>query len=178
MYEPNQTPDDRFSHLFGSTPKDVESGYDELRRKLVRFFQSKRVSDPDLLADETIARAVKRVMSGAEVNPNIGAFCHGIAKFVLLEESKKRPSLSIEDTGEPSPAPRPGLNNLESAEFLRDVLGSVPEEDAAVFVEYHQGDRRSLCDRLRTTENALRIRIARIKSKLNEAISPKTRKKN
>src|SRR5580765_538626 len=61
--------------------------YEDLRRKLIRFFQWRSAPFPEEHADEVLNRLAKKISEGVEVK-NVGSYCHEIARLVLLEAFK------------------------------------------------------------------------------------------
>lgn len=61
--------------------------YEQIRRKLIKFFECNSCPHSEDLADETLNR-VARKLSGGEVG-DVAAFAWGVAKNILLEARKK-----------------------------------------------------------------------------------------
>jgi len=52
--------------------------------------------------------------------------------------------------------------------LVQQCLQGLPEDERQILLRYYVGDRASLARELRMTENALRIRVFRIRRKLEE----------
>jgi DNA-directed RNA polymerase specialized sigma24 family protein len=58
---------------------------------------------------------------------------------------------------------------------VRQCLQGLPENERDILLRYYREDRASLAKELRTTENGLRIRVFRIKRRLEENIGSHAR---
>ncbi len=63
--------------------------YEEIRWKLIKFFQWDSCSDAEELTDETLDRVARKLDAGEEEILNVEAFVWGVAKWVR-QEGKKR----------------------------------------------------------------------------------------
>ena len=70
--------------LFDPDPDIAAIRYEEMRRRLRKFFEWNRVNDPDQLVDETFDRAARRIDEGVEVR-NLASYLTGIARLLLRE---------------------------------------------------------------------------------------------
>src|SRR5512143_2285213 len=70
--------------LFDPDPDIAAIRYEEMRRRLRRFFEWNRTKDPDELVDETFDRAARRIDEGVEVR-NVASYLTGIARLLLKE---------------------------------------------------------------------------------------------
>jgi DNA-directed RNA polymerase specialized sigma24 family protein len=148
-----------------------EQEYRRIRERLVTFFRLNGTQDPEGYADEVICRTVRRVTEGAEIDPNLTAFCIGIARNVLLESRKGKKFQEL-------PADLPGkpdwsfghLSHVEQVIFLHDCLRVLSPEHRTLFLEYHLGDRLKLAERRNLSKNALRIQVHRIAKSILDRI--------
>jgi hypothetical protein len=58
-------------------PARAAERYEELRQKLIRFFEWERSEIPDRDADETLNRVARRLAEGVEMK-SAGAFAYGV----------------------------------------------------------------------------------------------------
>jgi DNA-directed RNA polymerase specialized sigma24 family protein len=61
-----------------------------------------------------------------------------------------------------------GLNRVEQHVLVQQCLQSLPENESRLLLRYYLEDRHSLAKELQLTENGLRIRVFRIKRKVEE----------
>jgi RNA polymerase sigma factor (sigma-70 family) len=166
--------DNRFLDLLDEDPREAERKYHVLRRKLVFYFQHKGCTDPEDLADEVFNRVLRRYAEEIEFYFGVSAFCYGIAERIIQEQRRRpRPEELPAEIPEPKPAPILGLNCVEEQVLVRQCLQNLPENEREILWCYYLEDRKSLAEELHLTENALRIRVHRIKRKLEESVAGK-----
>src|SRR5713226_3765823 len=81
---------DTFSQLLlrlDANPEQAAEEYEELRRRLIRFFEWRGARFPDEHADEVLNRLARKLVEGVAVK-NVGSYCYEIARLVLLEALK------------------------------------------------------------------------------------------
>ena len=162
----------------GSEWKQLEEQYPLLRRKLLFFFRHRGMANPEECADETIRRTLTRLRE-IELTAPLESFCFGIARMVLLEGYKRKPTEELLEHAAPETESLGNLNSTETGVLVRQALATLSDEDRDVFVRYHLGgDRKELCTELGTTEGALRVRVARIKAKLQERLEDRPKPKD
>lgn len=151
--------------------------YESIRRRLVRLFEWRGFSAPEELTDETINRVARRIQEGVEVrsaNP-YGYFCgvaHLVSKEVARRAARQRAALEKEDW-QPPPPDEPDADDRLAC--LRHCLSRLPEDQRLLVLRYHQEDdhirsRQSLSQEMGLPMNALRIRVHRIRRKLEECV--------
>lgn len=153
--------------------------YETIRRKLIRLFEWRGCSFPEDLADETINRAARRLAEGVELRSSdpYGYFC-GVAHLLYKEtlrrasrehkalESGEWPPASLEEEDEPSD---------RRLECLRRCLSLLPPDQRDLVLRYHQGEnnirnRKTLSEQMGIPMNALRIRVHRVRRKLEDCV--------
>lgn len=158
--------------------------YEELRRKLIRFFEWEKSEMPDRDADETLNRVARRLAEGVEVK-SVGAFAHGTARFVLREqavEAKRKERALAELAGRMKGEPEAADEALQDC--LERCLATLPAESKWLLEKYYAGsdreripNRRALADELGVASNALRNRVLRLREKLESCTADCFRKK-
>jgi DNA-directed RNA polymerase specialized sigma24 family protein len=163
--------------------------YEDIRVKLISFFEIQGCPFSEELADETIQRAARKIAEGLEVAAGSPyPYFRGVARYVLLEYWKdpERKRVALDDLP-PSKHPVTGQNELEerqgelfqrerTIDCLEQCLQSLPAENRKLFIEYHKEestriDKRSLmADRLGIDITALRNRITRLRVKLEQCV--------
>jgi len=169
-----------FDHLLACLDQDRNRAgevYEDLRRKLLRFFERRNCDFPDSYADETLDRVIRRIHEGAVI-PNIENYCYGVAQLLLREavreRTKRQEALwrleSIHKHSETSEEMESLLTWLEKA------MQSLSAEDRGLIIAYYQANkeekierRKRLAEQLGMSVNALRIRAYRIRAELQKS---------
>ena len=167
--------------------------YETIRHRLVRLFEWRGCAAPEDLADETINRVARRLAEGIELRSNdpYGYFCgvaHLVYKEVLRRASRESralangdwpPAAAVED--EPSDA---------RLYCLRGCLALRPPDPRDLVLRYYQGknhqgksdqgksdpgesnirNRQELAREAGIPMNALRIRVHRVRRKLESCV--------
>ena len=172
-----------FDSLLLSLDADREHAgrvYENLRRKLLEFFEARGSCTPDEHADETFDRVMRRVAEGEEIK-NPAGYCYGVAKFVWMEASRKRAAVPIElheNTIFTNPtdatASEDSLDRVERRlDCFESCLATLAEETREFIINYYREDngvkidqRKILAAQLNTTLNALRLRASRLRREL------------
>lgn len=177
-----------FSRLLEWLDEGVDSNgerYLEMRRRLVAYFDRKNRPDPDMLADETLNRVGRTLEEqGVILTKPAAKYCYVVARFVLLEDFRKKGThVRLRDSAA-VPAwrgrsPMTGLWDDESAlrerrlTWLDHCLQELRVDQRELVVDYYRDAqrekidrRRNLARRLGITMNALGIRVCRIRDAL------------
>jgi DNA-directed RNA polymerase specialized sigma24 family protein len=164
--------------------------YEHIRRALMRFFRSRQCPIAEELTDETFNRVGRRLLEGAELRgAEITSFFLGVARHVIQEYWKK-PNRSAGTVEELPPSRQPSVDPLE----LERIQEEVDEKDTRMhclencmqrlfpdsqeqIVEYYLGEKRTkidnrqkMAERLGIPLNVLRIRMCRMRGKLQDCI--------
>lgn len=146
------------------------------KRRLVGFFNMTGIFDPASAADETVERAAHRINRGAKV-PNVERYCLGVARYIAKE--KRRGGLreykaveqfmadlakdSIEQVERIQHVLKPCFEQLEDEDReLLEVYCRIPEGQSAA------EHRRRLAEKMGITVGALRIRVSRLRDRLDD----------
>lgn len=170
-----------FDSLLAKLDPDREAAakrYLEVRASLVRFFEWRGGPYPEDHADEALDRVAKRALGGEDIRDPVG-YVLGTARMILLEvakgRSRERVALgelahapAVPDEPEP---PEPRL------ECLQRCLGTLPADSREMVLQYYQGDkrakienRRKLTERLQLPLNTLRMRMLRLRERLQACV--------
>lgn len=149
-----------------------------LEERLRIYFQIRGCSESEELAAETLRRTARKLAEGEEIRV-LPAYCRGIARFVWMEywDRYETGNLPLDELP-PIPIHKvEGFEQKERLTILEKCLRELPESDAQIFVEYWIHDdelnsdaRRKMAERLRITPTALRLRIFRIRARLQKSI--------
>jgi DNA-directed RNA polymerase specialized sigma24 family protein len=144
--------------------------YEKLRARLMYFFERKGCRISAELSDETINRVARRIGEGLEIE-DVFKFSYGVARLVLLEHwnDPKREWDQLDDRLS-SPKTDRELDDYR-LECMEKCLRALPPEERDLIVKNCSRDKKGKEDLARSLEltiNALRIRVFRIRTKLNE----------
>ena len=174
-----------FDQLLATLDADREQAgakYESLRVRLLKFFEWRNCESADELTDTVFDRVVKKIQAGEQIQ-NINAYAATVAQFVFKEDCRSRARLfqSIEDN--------PAIENLTATngsveteetddarlDCLEKCLAEFSEENRRLVTAYYDTDERTmiaarkrLADSLEVPLNTLRIRVCRLKAKLED----------
>jgi DNA-directed RNA polymerase specialized sigma24 family protein len=173
--------------------EDDDSGgrkYEEMRQKLISYFDRRNCRSPEDLADETLNRvALKLDEKGSITNVTPAQFCFIKARQVL-HEYWRRPDLkeiALEDTlvtDLPDQHPSLVINSNDEQEeeekrmrCLEHCLQNLKRSDHDLIIRYYYGEervkidnRQKLANELGISSKALVVRALRIRKKLEECV--------
>jgi len=176
--------------ILGPDRESAAMAYIDLRLALFTYFAARGAANPDEMADETINRGARRLSEGAQVTAeNPSSYFYGIAYYVLresLNSSNVLIPLSDDDPG-PSTQTTPYdliINHDERIESevryecLEKCLNQLDPEERELIVSYYRfagaekiENRKKLAARLDLSSNALRQKVARLRSRLAECVN-------
>lgn len=151
--------------------------YEQIRRRLVRLFEWRGCTCPEELTDETFNRVARKLAGGLALeNKDPYAYFCGVAHHVFQEvlrqnarEQKMRESgdwqLSCPDEDEAD----------FRLDHLRNCLERLGFAQRRLLLRYYQDDqriqsRKNLCRELGVELNALRIRVHRLRKKVETCV--------
>jgi DNA-directed RNA polymerase specialized sigma24 family protein len=155
------------------------SHYETIRRRLVRLFEWRGFGNAEDLADETINRVARRIQEGTEVRSAdpYGYFCgvaHLLSKEIARRVARERAAFERDNWQPAPPADEPDEDDRLAC--LRRCLDRLPQDQRLLVLRYHQEDdhirsRQMLSQDLGVPMNALRIRVHRVRRKLEECVA-------
>jgi RNA polymerase sigma factor (sigma-70 family) len=171
------------------------SRYEIIRRKLMKYFECRRCCSPEDLADETINRVARKILEGKEIWTNDPAnYFYGVARNVLKEyRTELERELSLLETLPSLTRPCENTLRQQEIEFERNnleqqlacleyCLQQLSPDNRQIIVNYYQGEkgeriknRKLIAERLGIPTNALRIRVHRIREKLEQSVIERLR---
>jgi DNA-directed RNA polymerase specialized sigma24 family protein len=172
-----------FDRFLGRLDLDREIAgekYECIRLKLIKYFEWRGSDLPDMDADETINRVVRRLEEGENIY-NLNGYIYGVAKLVYAESLKKRNRKQelIDDASRLEPYTEPdNLEATERQECFDRCMGYLTKEDREIITEYYQYEkggqkisyRKQLAIRFNISPNALRIRAHRQRVNLEACV--------
>jgi RNA polymerase sigma factor (sigma-70 family) len=186
--------EDAFARLLTQLDPDRERAaekYEEVRRKLMKFFKWRGCLQFEEYADVTIDRVARKIAEGVELQPTTpSSFFYGVAVNLLKEHWRKTASREEMIAGQPealNPSDDPE-NIREQAETLQEqerrlsclrrCLGKLPAESVSLIKQYYsEGDvldkeqRKQIARRLNLSATALRSRAFRIRGELERCVN-------
>ena len=150
--------------------------YEYIRLKLLKYFQWRGSEMPDIDADETINRVMRRIYEGQEVH-NLTGYIYGVAKLVHAESLKqlKRKQALDEEIAMLSTGIEVKAANY--GECLECCLGCLSNEDREVIIEYYRyrktekiDCRKRLAARLGISLTTLRVKMYRQRMNLEACV--------
>ncbi|HEY6252681.1 MAG TPA: hypothetical protein VI685_22215 [Candidatus Angelobacter sp.] len=161
--------------------------YEEIRWKLVKFFEWGSCLEAEDMADETFNRVAEKLAAERETIQDVVAFAWGVAKKIRQETLRKSartvrlPDLpGAEDAFADSPATDEAqyesAENKRRLKCLRSCIQHLSAEDRRLLLAYHSPrgrrveGRRRLAKENGITMLALRVRVNRLRFKLEECI--------
>jgi len=164
----NQAAFDRFLSWLDADRECAGAKYEEIRRRLIKIFTCRGCSASDELADETINRVIRKIQQLADSYTGDPArYFYGVAKNVLLEQSKKtRPLLPLPVQDSPE-------HTEQEYKCLETCMNSLTQENRTLVLEYYREEKRAkiahrkeLAERFGIAVTALRLRAHRIRASL------------
>lgn len=154
--------------------------YERTRHRLIRTFEWRGCAQPEELADETFNRVARKAGEGLEILRSdplpyiIGVANHVFQEFLRREQGKIR---SLERGDWPPPSPPEDEPDFR-LEHLRQCLETLAADQKRLLLSYYQPEKRIrsrkiLCDELRIPMNALRIRVHRLRKKVEACVKEK-----
>lgn len=152
--------------------------YEDLRLRLVKFFEWRRAASPDELADETMDRVGRRLLGEPSLSPESWpAYVHGFARNVLRESWKGRTDVPHSDARGAATGEAEDESRERALECLDRCLAALPEDSRRLVLDYYQEhDGAQIAHRQRIAEaheiplNALRLRVQRIRARLDTCV--------
>lgn len=156
-------------------PHEAARKYEQIRRSLIRFFETRRCATPGDQADKVIDRVARRLAEGADIYVTDPYFYfQGVAVRVFQEYLRSdHTPIAV-----PLPLPEDAARMQRRLECMERCLESLPAETRAMMLEYCTVDkaskrrqRESLAARLGVTVNSLRIRVHRVREYLERCVT-------
>lgn len=152
--------------------------YEDLRVRLIKLFDWRGCTAAEELADVCFDRVLKKIRDGEQIQ-NIHAYAVTIAQFVVKEHLRDFSRFAETTDGELardlSAESNTNENGDERMSCLEQCLTQFRDDDRELIVSYYDTDektmiaaRKRLADRLAVSLNTLRIKVCRLKAKLEK----------
>jgi RNA polymerase sigma factor (sigma-70 family) len=146
--------------------------YSALRRKLTTFFAWRGCgSDAEDMADDVLLRVVERVdvLRPDDPTPYVFGMATNVARERLI---KRHRGVELDDV-EPSAFATSAPESASVARrLLEEYLAVLPESDRHLLVSYFTEDRATLAQKLGVSEASLRVRVHRLRRRLEALHRP------
>jgi DNA-directed RNA polymerase specialized sigma24 family protein len=177
-----------FERLLAALDADRERAgqrYENIRRKLVEFFEARGSHSPTDHADETINRVARRLDEGERVQ-DLSAYFYGVARLLLKETLRglaKEPialdlAPALPTAADDEEHERRGQDEELRLRCFEVCLSKLPTAHRILIVEYYREEqgvkieqRKRQAQGLNMSLNALRLRACRIRAELGDCIS-------
>jgi RNA polymerase sigma factor (sigma-70 family) len=166
--------------IFDPDPARAGGKYIELYQNLVRYFQWNQKSDAEDLAQETFRRGFNRLQGGQQITTQEPAgYFFGIARNLVREEWKARKFDRLEAEDQfPSANSFLRLDTAEQRILLKECIGKLSRGEFEMLLEYFEGDVQALAEKIGVQPGALRLRIHRVRKRLEKLVSLGTRSRD
>jgi RNA polymerase sigma factor (sigma-70 family) len=183
-----------FNRLLGCLDADRDRAarkYEITRRKLIKYFECRGCRTAEDLTDDTINRVARRILEGKQIwTTDPSSYFYGVARNVVREywSSPERGFMPLDDLP-PLAHPAKDVITMKTTEHerlsldqrlaaLEASLAELPAESRDLIVRYYEGEksarirnRRALAEQLGIPPNALRIRMHRLREKLERRVA-------
>lgn len=169
-----------------SDPKRSSEKYENLRRVLLKFFECNNCwSEAEHLVDLTLDIVARK--PSEFVIDNVPAYCHGVARNVLMEFKRRGPR--VVPLADPEEAQGPDQNcdlernmvadidHQKQVECLNQCLRQLKSRDRDLVLAYYSSQesthithRQELAQALGISMNNLRVRAKRIREGLEDCV--------
>lgn len=171
-------------------PHRAGQEYELVRSMMIKFFECRGCIYPQDLADETINRVARRASEGEEIGlSSIHGYFFGVARNVLREHMRSPESATPALDSLPlyqHPSEDPSVLAYQKAvrqsqeqrlECLETCACALPPETRQLIISYYEGaegeqirNRKRIAEQLGIPINNLRIRVHRIREKLERCV--------
>lgn len=163
-----------------SDPKRSSEKYKNLRRVLLKFFEWNNCwSEAEHLVDRTLDVVARKPIEF--VIDNVGAYCHVVARYVLMEFRHPSPQVipladqpEVQGTNQDHDA---AIDHQKELDCLNQCLRQLSSRNRDLVLEYyssqestHISHRQELARTFGISMNNLRVRAKRIREGLEECV--------
>jgi RNA polymerase sigma factor (sigma-70 family) len=186
---PNSEAWEKFLRLLDADRERAGEKYEDIRRRLILYFECRRCTEPEDLTDETITRVIKRNAEGVPID-DVMRYCYGVARLVLCETfpARRREDMVQKELLRFS-NPFTWPDDAEDHDLLRPAFDAcmekLPEENRRFILTYYDDSarrkidkRKSLAEKLGISRNAVTLRAFQIRKKLEKCIKSHLKHKN
>ncbi|HEY7097427.1 MAG TPA: hypothetical protein VH437_11930 [Terriglobales bacterium] len=152
--------------------------YEQLRRKLIKFFGWWGCQIPEDLADESFDRLARRLVQGEAVK-DLNGYLMGIARLLYKEHVKEqvRHRDNTQHLQQRSQEEVAFTDEESRYQCYEQCLSSLPSQSRELVLTYYQSleskatEREALARKMQIPLNLLRVRAFRIRQKLGDCLA-------
>jgi DNA-directed RNA polymerase specialized sigma24 family protein len=160
--------------------------YEDIRRRLTKYFEWNQCAAPEDLADEALDRVAAK--SNSEEIREVDKYCFGVATFVRREDEKRRRRVThtedlaggedalCDDRNQPGQI-EDSIDRERRLACLRRCLAELVPGDGDLVLQYYGAEeekqktfRRRLAEKAGLNMGALRTRTSRLRGGLEECV--------
>ena len=166
-----------FDRLLRELDRDRDAAgqhYENLRRRLTRFFDIRGSVFSEEHADETLNRLARKLEAGEEIR-DVPTYAVGVARMVLKEVARAEQARAPLHN---EPYAMTGAESSADADCMVGCLDALSPSDRELILEYYQGEKRAkierrqqLSRRMGVPVNGLRLRAYRIRRQLEACVT-------
>jgi DNA-directed RNA polymerase specialized sigma24 family protein len=165
----------------GPDRDEAAQAYEAIRQRLIRLFEYRGCADAAALADETMSRVARRLAEGVEIRAaEPYAYFAGVASMVFREVLRRREREQAALRARPSPGTDAAAEDRMAC--LEKCLEQLPPPARELVLAYHGGEGRERIEGRVTLArdygldlNALRVRVHRLRERLEECVRERLR---
>lgn len=181
---------DKLLAQFDSDPERAGEKYEKTRVRIIKYFECRGSAFPHDLADETINRVACKVLEGAVIREaSFSAYFYGVARNVFKEylrgsdvnvssiDSLPRRLHPTENPDEMVERRKARQETEQQLECLEACMNNLPPASRKLAISYYELERsakieyrKQLAEALGLSTNSLRIRIHRIRERLEKCV--------
>lgn len=181
-WEPPREAWEQFLSLLDEDPDKAGDKYEQIRARLLTFFECRRCLAAERLADISINRVIKRYFEG-EIITTLMGYVFGAAKIVYLEylaELRNEKLVRDEFTRAGEGVVEPDLGDDEADVVQRcfdGCMAGLGPDDCAFIKRYYEEARRkkiknrkSMAEELNISRNAVVLRAYHLRQRLKRCV--------
>jgi DNA-directed RNA polymerase specialized sigma24 family protein len=179
---------DKFLLLLDDDREVAGEKYENIRKRLIFYFECRKRYESEDLADETITRVIKRYDEGVHID-DVMRYCYGVARIVFLETLvavRRMDSVLQELFRFSSPFNPP--DDTDELHILTvtfdECMDKLSIENRRFILSYYDDSgrakidkRKSLTEKLGVSRNAVTLRAFQIRKRLEKCIKSHLRHK-
>jgi hypothetical protein len=163
---------ERLLQWLGPDREGSAAKYRQVHQRLTRLFEFKGCACPEDLADRVIDRVAKRIqdLPPIESGEQMGLF-YSFVRYVYLEHLRERAPAALEQPAADSDVER-------RHQCLDLCLGRLADADRELILHYYRyppggkiQHRKAIAERMQIALNALRIRMCRLRSSIEQCVA-------
>ena len=167
---------ERFLRWLSANPDDAAKKYEEIRRKILRYFIWKACVESDQLFDKTVDRVIRIIERGDQYSSPVALF-YGVARRIWLEATKEPRIDQLSQKEMPSPQPNDSNFHEQSLLCLETCLAKLSESNRNLVTVYYAGQGHEKIETRKKLAaehgggSALRLKAFRIRAKLCNCVT-------